>query len=296
MTRAAMKIIEQFDIESFNAVLQIGAWYDLTDTGKLVASYHDGNLATRLRSPYGYPQIPRKHINKALEYERKLYDKIECIFPMSRWLADSFCNDFGVNPNKVFPVGAGINLPRIMEPDSHRSETKKILFVGKDFRRKGGKTLLDAFSIVRKHIHDAELIIAGPDLENVPDGVHCEGFLSKANNEGMKRLLKLYAEANVFVLPTLYEPFGIAYAEAMAHRLPCIGTSICAIPEIIDDGKTGMIVNPGDYRMLADAIITLLEDIDLRNSMGDLGYKKYYANYRWDIVAAKITGILEKHV
>jgi glycosyltransferase involved in cell wall biosynthesis len=296
MTRAALRIIEEFDSGAFNAVLQVGAWYDLTGTGKPVASYHDGNLATRLRSPYGYPSISLKHINKALEYERVLYSKIDCIFPMSRWLADSFCNDFGVNPNKVFPVGAGVNLPRIMEPDSRRVGTKKILFVGKDFRRKGGDVLLDAFAIVRKKIKDAELIIVGPELAHAPEGVHCEGFLSKANDEGMNRLLELYSEANIFVLPTLYEPFGIAFAEAMAHRLPCIGTSICAIPEIIDDEKTGLIVNPGDSRSLADAIITLLDDVDLRNSMGDMGYKKYNTNFRWDIIAAKITGILEKHV
>jgi len=296
MTHAALKTIETFDTDAYNAILQVGAWYDFTHSNKLVASYHDGNLARRLESPYGYPNISQNHINKALNYERKLYSRIDYIFPMSQWLADSFCNDFSVDENKVFPVGAGINLPRIIPPSSSRQTTKKILFVGKDFRRKGGHILLEAFEVVKKHINNAELIIAGPELNDLPDGVRCEGFISKNSTDGINKLLTLYSEANVFALPTLYEPFGIAYAEAMAHKLPCIGTNNFAIPEIIDHGKTGFLIPPNDSQSLANSLITLLEDDNLCVQMGEQAFKKYYTNYRWEIVSKKITDILEKDV
>jgi glycosyltransferase involved in cell wall biosynthesis len=215
---------------------------------------------------------------------------------MSKWLADSFCKDFSVDENKVFPVGAGINLPRISKPSITRQETKKILFVGKDFRRKGGHILLESFAKVRKKIKNAELIIAGPTLDDLPDGVRCEGFISKTTDEGINRLLTLYSEANIFVLPTLYEPFGIAYAEAMAHKLPCIGTNNCAIPEIIDDKKTGFLVPTNDSVTLAKSIITLLEDNELCMSMGQQGYNKYLDSYRWEIVTDKINHIMEQYL
>lgn len=294
MTKAAEKKINTFDQNDFDVILQVGAWYNFTELhNKTFASYHDGNLATRLSSPYGYPNISKKHIQQAFDYEKKLYDKMDYIFPMSRWLADSFVNDFKIDATKVIPVGAGINLPRIKDPVTKNPGNPKILFVGKDFERKGGYVLLEAFKDVKKVIKNVELIIAGPtDIQDLPEGVKCEGYISKNTNEGLEKLLTLYSEASIFVLPSLYEPFGIAFAEAMAHKLPCIGTNNCAMPEIIDDKINGFIVKPNDSKSLADRIITLLQDNKLRESMGEAAYKKYHSNYRWEIVTEKILNVL----
>jgi len=290
MSRVAMRQAASLDTEQYNTVLQVGAWYDLTSmTDNVFASYHDGNLATRLASPYGYPNIGRTHINTALAYESQLYRKMDFIFPMSKWLASSFIRDFGVDPGKVHPVGAGINLPMIKPPTHRDPDSRKILFVGRDFKRKGGITLLEAFSSVRKRVRNAELIIVGPDLENLPEGVRCEGFISKLTEAGVKKLLDLYGEACIFVMPSLYEPFGIAFAEAMAHKLPCIGTDNCAMPEIIDDGENGYIVPPNNSVELSLKIINLLENAPLRQEMGEHAYQKYLANYRWEVVTEKIT-------
>lgn len=296
MTKAAEKKINTFDQNDFDVILQVGAWYNFTGLhNKTFASYHDGNLATRLNSPYGYPYIRKKYIQKAFNYEKKLYEKMDYIFPMSRWLAHSFVNDFKVDATKVIPVGAGINLPRIKDPANKNPKKPKILFVGKDFERKGGYVLLDAFRDVKKVIKNVELIITGPaNIPGLPDGARCEGFISKNSDEGMEKLLTLYSEASIFALPSLYEPFGIAFAEAMAHKLPCIGTNNCAMPEIIDDGINGFIVKPNDSKLLADRIITLLQDHELRESMGEAAYKKYYSNYRWKIVTDKILNVLDK--
>ena len=295
MTAAARSVIDNLDTNEFNTILQVGAWYNLTDTrGKTFVSYHDGNLAVRLKSPYGYPEIRQKYIDRAYEYEKNLYAGMDYIFPMSKWLARSFIEDFDVNARKVIPVGAGINLPRIMEPAEKNAGNHKILFVGVDFERKGGQVLLDAFSNVRKKIRGVELNIVGPaHIENLPDGARCLGRISKQTDEGLDKLLKLYSEASIFVLPSLYEPFGIAFAEAMAHKLPCIGSSICAMPEIIDEGVNGFLVEPNNSKSLEDRILMLLGDNSLRESMGEAAYRKYYNNYRWDIVTGKITGVLE---
>jgi glycosyltransferase involved in cell wall biosynthesis len=77
--------------------------------------------------------------------------------------------------------------------------------------------------------------------------------------------------ADVFVLPSLYEGMGISLVEAMAMERPCVATNTTAIPEVVDDGRSGLLVNPGDAPGLAAAIATLLRDPALRARMGAEG-------------------------
>jgi glycosyltransferase involved in cell wall biosynthesis len=292
-TAVVRRRMRALDDAAYDVVLQIGAWYDLTGTpGKATASYHDGNLATLLASPYGHPPLARRHVARTLAWERELYRRMDVMFPMSRWLADSFMADFGVPADKLFPVGAGVNLPRILEVGERSYDRPEVLFVGKDFARKGGPVLLEAFRAVRREIPEARLTLIGPRLEDVPDGVRCLGVVPKNTPEGLDRLLAAYAEASLFVLPSLYEPFGIAFAEAMAHKVPCIGADNCAMPEIVADGETGYLVPVSDARALARRMLDLLKDPEACRRMGEAGYRKYRERYTWDQVVARILGVL----
>ena len=294
MTKAAKRELDKINSSEYQTIVQIGAWYDMTGyKDKHVVSYHDGNLATLLSSPYGYPRISKSYIDRTLSYERDLYKRIDLLFPMSQWLADSFVRDFGVPACKVFPIGAGINLPRVLGVADKRYDEPRMLFVGKDFQRKGGGDLLDAFKIIRKEFPCAELTIIGPELKSPPEGVRCLGFVSKANRGGLDQLLAEYERASVFVLPSLYEPFGIAFAEAMAHKLPCIGTNICAMPELIKHGKTGYVVPPSDPNNLARKVIELLREPSLCKELGDNAYEHYLKNYTWSSVAERMCNVMD---
>jgi alpha-maltose-1-phosphate synthase len=293
MTRVARQKLTALGTEAFDVILQVGAWYDMTNfAGKPVISYHDGNLATLLQSPYGYPSIAVRHIRSTLAYERELYKKIRLVFPMSEWLADSFVRDNGVNRRKVFPVGAGINLPHVRPIRNKSYEAPRILFVGKDFSRKGGPDLLAAFAKIRAAVKTAELAIVGAELDNAPPGVRCIGVLSKSNSADLNRLLDEYERASIFVMPSLYEPFGVAFAEAMAHKLPCVGTNICAMPEIITEGRSGFLVPPRDPVALASRILALLESPDLCREFGDFGYQRYLENFTWQAVVDRMLEVV----
>ena len=289
MTATARRKLRRLEESRYQAILQIGAWYDMTGwSNKRVISYHDGNLATLLASPYGYPAINPSHVRAALEYERRLYARLDLILPMSRWLADSFVRDNGVPARKVVPVGAGINLPRIREIPDKDYSAPRILFVGRGFERKGGPVLLRAFERVRREIPDAELTIIGSELRDTLPGVRCLGYISKGDPEGLERLLDEYERATVFTMPSLYEPYGIVFAEAMAHRLPCIGTDNCAMPEIIRNGETGYVVPVGDHEVLAARLIELLRDPLACRQMGSNGYRKYRSEHTWDAVTGRM--------
>lgn len=289
MTAVARRQLASLNQDQYEVILQIGAWYDMTGwSDKKVISYHDGNLATLLASPYGFPQISRRHTRNALNYERALYNRLNLIMPMSRWLADSFVRDNGVPSKKVVPVGAGVNLPRVRPVVDKDYSAPRILFVGKGFARKGGPVLLRAFARVRRAIPDAELTIIGAEIPDAPPGVRCLGFVSKSDAAGLDQLLDEYERATVFTMPSLYEPYGIVFAEAMAHRLPCIGTDICAMPEIIRHGETGYVVPVRDDEALANRLIELLRDPVACKQMGDAGYTKYTREHTWDAVTQRM--------
>jgi glycosyltransferase involved in cell wall biosynthesis len=74
----------------------------------------------------------------------------------------------------------------------------------------------------------------------------------------------------------------------MYHRLPCIGSNICAIPEIIRDGETGFTLPPQDASQWADKIILLLRDERLAQKMGDRGFEYATNRYRWDLVVDRM--------
>jgi glycosyltransferase involved in cell wall biosynthesis len=296
MTAKVRRELNSLDDSTFSCLLQVGAWYDATNyNGKISVSYHDGNIASFMNNPY-YKKVPfaGKYSREAFRFEKALYSRMHVLFPMSKWLADSFVRDFAVNSKKIFPVGAGVNLPNSAVEEYRVKDylAPSILFVGKDFQRKGGEYLLKAFSRVKKEIPHATLTIIGPSFQPQDAAISVLGPISKMTNEGIGRIVKAYNNASIFVMPSLYEPFGVAFCEAMAFRTPCIGTNVCAMPEIIEHQKSGLLVPPADERLLAEAMITLLKNPSLCKTMGDEGFRRYKAYFTWEAVTARIVEII----
>jgi glycosyltransferase involved in cell wall biosynthesis len=278
-------------LDDANVLLQLTGWYSprlrRNDT-LLKCAYHDGNLAVFLRRPDLVVDPRSRGIRRALEFERRLHQSRDLILPMSEWLRRSFIEDFGVDPAKVMAVGAGANIPA---PDANpeRDFTRpRILFVGKQFERKGGPDVVRAFAQLRKHRPEAELWIAGPTRLAVEQpGVKFFGRLPPEAPHGID-LRKLYREATTFVMPSVYEPFGIALLEAMTHRLACVGSTAGAIPEMVLDGLTGYVVAPGDAGALAERLVELADNPEKAREFGHAGFEHLCANYTWERVAARV--------
>jgi len=290
LTEAARQIIsEQPDIQG---VLQIGAWFSSGHTTKLPCfSYHDGNAALRYRY-YGRGLLSEGTRRAHLDWERSVYGALTGIFVMSQWLADSFANDFGVPRTKLHVVGAAINMALPERVPERMWSPPRYLFVGKDFERKGGKYLLEAFALVRKAIPGAEVVVVGPTLPIQQAGVICAGYLSKTNPADAARLAELFSSATAIVLPSIYEPFGISLLEGMAYGLPCIAVDRCAMPEIVQHGKSGLIARAEDTASLANAMIELGKNPDAASGMGLAGRRRVESDYTWDAVVRKIKTVL----
>ncbi len=284
-----------------DALLQVGAWCDLSRSRqlrpKLRCSYHDGNLAVVLRRLDVRLESKSKRVKKVLDFERRVFDSMDLIMPMSEWLRSSFVEDFEQDPTKVVVVGAGANLESIPPPPSRRFHPPRLLFVGRDFTRKGGPQLLAAFARVRAQAPEAALWVVGPEegLDDAP-GVRFWGPISKDRADGKALMERLYEQATAFVMPSRFEPFGIAFLEAMAYRLPCIGADRCAMPEIIEQGVTGFRVAPEDPDELADHLLFLIAHPDRAAEMGEAGYRRFLERYTWDQVAKRMVSEISKRI
>jgi glycosyltransferase involved in cell wall biosynthesis len=276
-----------------DALFQVSTWVDMSGSRavapKLRCCFLDGNVAAWLTRPDLVLDPNDKAVRRTLDFERRVFDNMDLILPKSEWARRSFIEDYGQDPDKVIAVGNGANLDRIPDPVERDFTSPRLLFVGKNFSRKGGVLLLDAFDRVREAHPEAELWIAGPQsLPRTPQGVRSFGLIRRDTPEGDAEMERLYREATGFVLPSRYEGFGIPFLEAMAYQLPCIGTDTCAIPEIIADGETGYLVRPDDVDQLAEKMVALIEDPARAKAMGEAGRQRFLERFTWDRVASRI--------
>jgi glycosyltransferase involved in cell wall biosynthesis len=293
--RALTKAAERFPAAS-PFLFQIGHQFSLPDAfpQKKCISYHDGNLPELLRSGFGFAGVARQRIDQALRYEEQTARQMTAVFTFSEYLRQSFISDYHVPAERVVNVGAGINLAEIPEMNAEKDySAPRILFIGIEFVRKGGPQLLDAFQAVRKSIPAAELHIVGPaSLDNVPPGVVFHGRLSKADPEQKQKLESLFRDSSIFVLPSLYEPFGIAPLEAMLYQLPCVVTDDWALRESVSPGFNGELVVKGATDDLAQKIIQLLSNPDLLALMGRQGRERVLHTYTWPTVVGRMATAL----
>jgi len=235
--------------------------------------------------------LSKRILTEAFEIDHLVYDRACAIFTFSEWCKESIVRDFGISPAKVHAVGAGINLPE-NSVGSKTDDGRTILFVGKNFELKGGPLLLEAFRRVRREMNDARLVIAGCSPKIDEQGVTVIGYIDRRDPGSSERLAGLYRSATLFVLPSYFETFGIAFLEAMYSETPCIALRRCAFPEFVVEGETGSLVSQPEPDELADAIVDLLKDADRLRVMGQNARQMVSKRYTWRSVAQRMKQVM----
>lgn len=255
--------------------------------------YLHGTLSMLIGSHYDCQMWmpPNYEVGLWMDAERDVLAQADKVFVGSKFLVDILKNTYSVPEGKI--VFAGTGAPPFGEylPNEKKSDdTLRILFVGKDFERKGGIYLLRAFHEIRKAIPKAKLIIVGP--ASLPGGVQ-DGIEFRGRVDDRDEIRRLFLHADVFAFPTLHDSFGFALLEAMYFGIPCIGTKIFAIPEIIDDGVTGLLVEPANSIQLAQSIISILRDPEKRIRFGQAGRHVVEEKFSWNLVGSRIASVCE---
>ncbi|MCL5949760.1 MAG: glycosyltransferase family 4 protein [Candidatus Bathyarchaeota archaeon] len=179
--------------------------------------------------------------------------------------------------------------------------SKVILSVGRLNYQKGFQYLIKAMPSVLHQIPNVKLIIVGEGEQlsylrqlskslGVSQSVIFTGAISQAE------IPNAYSAADVFVLPSLFESFGISLIEAQAAGKPVIGTRTGGVPEALVDGETGLLIDPGNFEQLEVAIVQALSDKDLAWKMGQRGIKFVETRFSIHAVVNSITKNYEKLV
>ena len=277
---------------------QLGAMYSLPQAHpqKRAISFHDGNLAELEAAGFGLDGVRPLRIEQALRYEVEVAQQVTAIFTMSEYLRQSFIKNYGVPAAKVVNVGGAFNLNEIPAEQPEKSyAAPRLLFIGADFFRKGGAVLLRGFEAVLRRFPAAELHLVGPrEFEAIPPGVIFHGHLSKQDPAQRAKLEELFRSASLFVLPSLYEPFGIAPLEAMLYQLPCVVTRGWALQETVVEGVTGELVEKENADDLAETLCGLLADPERMAAMGKAGRERARTEYTWAAVAARMAAAVAR--
>jgi glycosyltransferase involved in cell wall biosynthesis len=104
-------------------------------------------------------------------------------------------------------------------------------------------------------------------------------FINSVSDEA---LVSFYEACDIFVLPSEREGFGIVFLEAMARRKACVGVRAGAVPEVIEAGRTGLLVPAGELPALEEALSKLLQNASLREQLGNAGHERLAAHFSFD--------------
>ncbi len=210
------------------------------------------------------------------------------VFVMGRWLKKELTERYGLPEEKVHHVGGGINLNPDLA-DAGGKGRNKILFVGRDYERKNGPLVVEAFLRLRRKRKDLELYIAGPKAQAYDgSGVH---FLGEVPSERLPVYLNL---CDIFCMPSLFEAYGMVFAEALAFGLPCIGRNAFEMPYFIEDGKTGYLLRRQSAGELAELMDRLLDNETVFKNVRDK--REYYLEeYSWERVAQRIVRVMGRN-
>jgi glycosyltransferase involved in cell wall biosynthesis len=227
---------------------------------------------------YGSSDDPASVADLKFRLFRTMLRAVALVQARSNWARDSVIAEYGLAPEKVVvnPHGVDIDYWRPGPAEmAAPGAPRRVLFVGGDFRRKGGPLLLEWHR--RQEPSRYELHIVTREPVEAGSGVFVYHDLAPNSSQ----LLSLYQRSHLFVLPSLGECFGIATVEAMATGLPVIQTDIGGAADIIQPGRNGLIIPSDDPRALTEAIAAILSDDARRDRMGQ--QSRLIAEQRFDL-------------
>lgn len=200
--------------------------------------------------------------------------------------------DFPAQSTRVVPHGmAEVAAPSVLD-SGQNDNAVNVLYVGRLEPRKGIDVLLEAIPVVMEAFPSVRFTLVGDDTLPGPDGsTYKKAFLKRHSRQPwlsrvtftgrleQEALLQAYERADVFVAPSRFESFGLVFLEAMRMGKPVIGCRAGGMPEVVEDGSNGLLVEPGDAQSLAQAIVKLAGSQALRDQMGQAGLQRFQDHF-----------------
>jgi glycosyltransferase involved in cell wall biosynthesis len=221
----------------------------------------------------------------------------------SKYMAEQVSQLFNIPVSRIDIIPNGVNLdqystitpsPTFKRQYSHPHE-KLALYVGRLVYEKGVSVLVDAVNLVQQQTNTKFIIVGDGYMRDrlvdqaqrvrAMNKIFFTGFLDEEN------VKKLYRVADVFIIPSLYEPFGIVALEGMASGVPVVASSVGGLAEIITHDQTGVLVHPNNPESLAWGINRVLTDPDYAQWLKENAIEHVKTAYNWNTITATTTTV-----
>lgn len=239
-----------------------------------------------------YSNLCQETIDNGHAMERRAIAKSRFAIYSSDWAATAALDYYKADPSKVKVLRFGANLDTQKTPENIQSliqarpsDVCKLLFLGKDWYRKGGNVAFEVAKTLNAKGLKTELTVVGcrpVGLDPLPDFVKTTGFISKFSQSGREQLTDLIASSHFLILPTLADCTPIVFSEACSLGVPCLSTNVGGIPSIIQNdvnGRLFSISSCGD--MYADYITHLFENYESYLSLAQSSFDEYQLHLNW---------------
>ena len=296
--RNLMGRLNQFDLVHDNQCLGTGIW-KIHDAGLPVLEtiHHPITVDRRLETKHA--PTPWKRFTKNRFYaftgmQTKVARKLPRILTVSSNSYDDIIADYGVDPERLHIVHVGVDPQQFRPIDNVNVVPGRLMTTASaDVAMKGLAFLLEALAKLRAKDDSIHLVVIGkPKYDSKATQLIKELNLAESIEFVIgvtdQRIVELYNEAEVAIVPSLYEGFSLPAIEAMSCGVPLVATTGGALPEVVGaDGVTALQVPPGDSDALAQKIGWALEQTNLRSVVGAAGRERVIQNFSWKITAER---------
>ncbi|MEX2488956.1 MAG: glycosyltransferase family 4 protein [Pseudomonadales bacterium] len=233
-----------------------------------------------------------------INMQKKVVRQLKHIVTVSRSSREDIASAFQVDANKIHVVHNGIDTGTFRPlPDIERIPFRIMATASADSPLKGLEYLLRAISILTPAYPHLELVVLGKikkdgHIQRLIDHLGIAPHLRFVSNLKTEDVVRLYAEASIVVVPSVYEGFGLPAGEAMACGAPVISTTGGALPEVV--GDAGVLVPVRDPGAIANAITDLLDNPEKRAELSRKGRERIVSCFSWDVAATRMVNCYEQ--
>src|SRR3989344_2219494 len=294
-----------------------GGWLAMTAAHEFkkpfIENFHSlGKIREETRQKYSFTSAVKDIFNQRFLTEKAITKNASVIVSLAESEKTALEHHYGADPEKVQVIPGGVD-HRIFFPRNKVEARQKIhakpeefilLFVGRLEWRKGVGTLIHATEIIQKEIPQVKIIVVGGKIhgkqKNIDDFEEYQRLLGIAKRKNIEsavhfagsidhnRLPLFYSAADVFVVPSYYEPFGLVVLESMACKTPVVASMVDGLVATVKDGVTGVLFSPRHADDLARKVITLYKSKQLQETLAQNANKKIAADYSWKNIGERI--------
>jgi D-inositol-3-phosphate glycosyltransferase len=297
-----------------------GGWMALKASGQFskpfIENFHSlGKIRFQTKKQYLANGNEAEFFKKRFCLEEEIVEKSDVIISLAESEKNDLKKFYKARDDKIKVIAGGVNLNhfRLIDFQKARKEINVgedafvLLFVGRLEWRKGIGTLISAASMLRKEIDNLKIIVVGGKIygkqKNSKDFKEYQRLVEKAKEEKVEdiinftgrvdngRLPFFYSAANVLVVPSYYEPFGLVALEGMACKTPIVASRIGGLATIIQEGVNGLLFEPRNPLDLKKNVLKIFKLKGLAEKLRENAYNKIKQDFSWKEISSKIEKI-----